>query len=118
MGKPRDKKYKEKNKGRSKADDLKNKHTEWSENEFGGKLEKLNLSEAENGDTGKVIKFKFKIKFKYCVKSLGSNSGDSSEDSGEASLEVNFPVAMWDVAQCDPKKCSGRKLERFSMVMS
>jgi len=47
---------------------------------------------------------------------LASSSNDSNEESGEASTEVNFPVAMWDVAHCDPKKCSGKKLARFSMV--
>jgi len=40
-----------------------------------------------------------------------------SDDSGErSSVEVAFPVAMWDVSQCDPKRCSGRKLAKFEMV--
>ncbi|KJE98055.1 metal-binding domain in RNase L inhibitor, variant 2 [Capsaspora owczarzaki ATCC 30864] len=31
-----------------------------------------------------------------------------------------FPVdlGMWDFAQCDPKRCSGKKLERFGFVRS
>lgn len=31
---------------------------------------------------------------------------------------VKFPVAMWDFNQCDPKKCSGRKLERMKLIKS
>lgn len=27
-----------------------------------------------------------------------------------------FPVAMWDLNQCDPKKCSGRKLAKHSLI--
>lgn len=29
---------------------------------------------------------------------------------------MSFPVAMWDFNQCDPKKCSGRKLSRMNLV--
>ena len=55
MGKPRDKRYKEKSKGRTKTEDLKNKHTEWSEKES-GKLERLTISQGENhDDEGKLL---------------------------------------------------------------
>nr|SVE73706.1 EOG090X0A5X [Daphnia atkinsoni] len=46
------------------------------------------------------------------VASVRTDDGSCSSGDEQAS----FPVAMWDVEQCDPKRCSGRKLSRLGMV--
>ena len=44
------------------------------------------------------------------------NISDDADDSSPYITRVSFPVAMWDVGQCDPKKCSGRKLSRHGLI--
>ncbi|KAL1920664.1 uncharacterized protein VTP21DRAFT_1041 [Calcarisporiella thermophila] len=39
---------------------------------------------------------------------------DGSEEKGGSRIPV--PLAMWDFEQCDPKRCSGKKLARLGML--
>lgn len=44
------------------------------------------------------------------------SSNDSTSDDEPAEFKMPFRIAMWDVGQCDPKRCTGRKLSRFNMI--
>lgn len=45
-----------------------------------------------------------------------SDSSGTNEVAEANGTAADFPVAMWDLNQCDPKKCSGRKLARLGLV--
>lgn len=44
------------------------------------------------------------------------HSADEDNEGAEESQKIPVPLAMWDVNQCDPKRCTGRKLVRHGFV--
>ncbi|XP_026739669.1 ribosome biogenesis protein TSR3 homolog [Trichoplusia ni] len=50
--------------------------------------------------------------------SIQSSEETDSDESGsnDEGVEADFPVSMWDLNHCDPKKCSGRKLLRHNLI--
>lgn len=52
---------------------------------------------------------------RYRPSSSDAFNSETSSDEEEAA-SPNFNVAMWDFNQCDPRKCSGRKLSRLKLI--
>ena len=60
--------------------------------------------------------------------SAASSSSDNDDDDGTlktaasiaaaAAAEPELRLAMWDFGQCDAKRCTGKKLERFHLIKS
>eukprot|EP00163_Fabomonas_tropica_P034177 TRINITY_DN934_c0_g3_i3.p2 TRINITY_DN934_c0_g3~~TRINITY_DN934_c0_g3_i3.p2 ORF type:complete len:297 (-),score=25.89 TRINITY_DN934_c0_g3_i3:323-1213(-) len=45
-------------------------------------------------------------------------SGDTATSSGNGVPDFPFQLSMWDFGQCDSKRCTGRKLQRFGLIDS
>lgn len=48
---------------------------------------------------------------------LLDDRGPMEEDSAESTrMKASVRLGMWDFAQCDPKRCSGRRLCRLQVI--
>lgn len=69
------------------------------------------------GNWALVVQKSMKNNFKKESSRKSHNSVDSdSENPGKANEATEIRMGMWDFAQCDPKRCSGRKLCRLHVI--
>lgn len=67
---------------------------------------------------GKKSKHHVQKDYAERLNDLSLQSSEDSDSSGSDSegIKASFPVSMWDLNHCDPKKCSGRKLLRHNLI--
>ncbi|ODV60041.1 ribosome biogenesis protein TSR3 [Ascoidea rubescens DSM 1968] len=74
------------------------------------KGKKKSKDDSRSGSKNKGNNFK--------LKGHHNNSSHKSHTHKAVNSDIPVNIAMWDFNQCDPKRCSGKKLERLGLIRS